>query len=141
MCSCQASLQSEERTFNSNMYLSALCAYCPLTVCLSKPMHRCDALSPTNAHPHLHAGIPGDGRTSFKSLLGKRSSSSFCVAYFPPACTAHTGAHVKVCANTHSLSARPPSACENLDQNDVDSGCEWVSVGRRQGLETRGMTK
>lgn len=53
---------------------------------------------------------------------------------FPPSplfWIAHTNAHGKVCANMHSLSQTltfTPPAYENLDQNDVDGGCEWMSV-------------
>lgn len=109
-----------------------VCAHCPLAiVCVSKHVQKCDALSTTihtlvslvtTGHHLNHFFIKGHPRPLLRE--------------FPPSpflCCTHQRTWEGVCKHaqllTHSFT---PLAYENLDQNDVDSGCEWMSVRRRR---------
>ena len=108
-------------TQNVSAYLLATCVYAHnppvcvcVCVCVCKNVQKCDVLSTTNAHPHSHAGIPGDDRTSFKSLSRKRSSSSF-TQRIPSPFLLHTLTHAGkvclcVCVRVLTHSFPPPTA-------------------------------
>lgn len=75
---------------------------------------KCDVVSTTNAHPHLHAGIPGDDRTSFIITSSQKVilvfyAQSFLplfIGYFTHQRTRGWGAHTRTHTHTPMLRAR-----------------------------------
>lgn len=92
-----------------------LCAFL-LTgnACVRARTCKCDVVSTTNAHPHLHAGIPGDDRTSFIITSSQKVilvfyAQSFLplfIGYFTHQRTRGWGARTQTHIHTPMLRAR-----------------------------------